>query len=196
MCLGDADTSPGVTNESEFTRMDSISSNAPRSNAPRKTAYIKDGKARFRKFPVSDKNALKGKRYCPECENVLDVHLFTSRNSNLYTYCKECRNKKERTRYTSAKGRETNLRRNYGITQEQYDLMVFQQGGVCAICKQPETLINGKTKRVQLLAVDHNHETGEVRELLCNTCNYLVGYCDLDRERVKNVLKYLKKHDS
>jgi hypothetical protein len=55
------------------------------------------------------------------------------------------------------------LRHRYGISLAQYDEMAETQGGVCAICGQPP-----KQKR---LHVDHDHETGRVRGLLCAPCN-------------------------
>jgi len=114
-------------------------------------------------------------------------------------WCQVCRNEYardySRKTYTPAKGRKANLRLHYSLTQEEYDLMLFRQAGVCAICGQAETLVNYRTSEVQALGVDHNHETGQVRELLCSACNHLIGDLEQDRERVKKALKYLKKHD-
>jgi len=72
--------------------------------------------------------------------------------------------------------------------------MFFQQGGVCAICKQPETVIDPYTKKVKALAIDHNHDTGDVRALLCDTCNHLLGFMERDMYRVKLLMKYWDKH--
>lgn len=57
--------------------------------------------------------------------------------------------------------------RRYGITVEQYEFMLAAQGGLCGICRKPP----GRRR----LAVDHDHETGEVRMLLCDRCNMAVG---------------------
>lgn len=59
------------------------------------------------------------------------------------------------------------IENTYGITHAEYQALYTAQGGLCAICQRA----NGKTRR---LAVDHNHETGEVRGLLCKTCNWIV----------------------
>lgn len=57
----------------------------------------------------------------------------------------------------------------YGVTVEWYRAKELEQHNGCAICGQPETATrNGKVMR---LAVDHNHETGEARGLLCRACN-------------------------
>lgn len=62
----------------------------------------------------------------------------------------------------------------YGITAEDYRALLVAQGGVCAICERA----TGRTKR---LAVDHDHDTGAVRGLLCSQCNYVViGRYDAD----------------
>jgi hypothetical protein len=52
--------------------------------------------------------------------------------------------------------------------------MVAAQHDVCAICHEPETV--EKYGRVQPLSVDHDHVTGQVRRLLCNSCNRGIGY--------------------
>ena len=56
----------------------------------------------------------------------------------------------------------------YGITQEQYDLMLEKQQGNCAICKRPP-------KPNAVLCVDHCHGTGKIRGLLCHSCNTSIG---------------------
>lgn len=59
--------------------------------------------------------------------------------------------------------------KTYGLAPGEYDRMYAAQGGVCAICRRA----TGKVKR---LAVDHDHDTGRVRALLCGPCNQIVGY--------------------
>ena len=58
---------------------------------------------------------------------------------------------------------------NYKLTVEQYDVILAYQGGVCYACHQPEPV---KGRR---LSVDHDHETGLVRGLLCSRCNPIIG---------------------
>ncbi len=58
--------------------------------------------------------------------------------------------------------------KRYGITVEQYDAMLRQQNGLCAIC--------GRAPKRFRLAVDHDHETGEIRGLLCTRCNLGLGW--------------------
>jgi len=90
-------------------------------------------------------------------------------------------------------GHEWNLRYHYDISLEEYNLMLFRQAGVCAICKQPETVI-GRGGKVKMLAVDHDHENNNVRGLLCSRCNTMLGVIEGDPERFKALLKYKKYH--
>lgn len=62
--------------------------------------------------------------------------------------------------------REARLQRLYGIGEEDYEALLSEQGGVCAICSRPP----GKIR----LAVDHHHKSGILRGLLCSWCNYHV----------------------
>ena len=79
----------------------------------------------------------------------------------------------------------SNLRRLYGLTLEAYTEMAKEQGGMCAIChKLPN----------RALDVDHNHETGKVRQLLCSNCNTLIGLADENVETLQAVIDYLTQH--
>lgn len=62
------------------------------------------------------------------------------------------------------------LQYTYGITIEDYDCILDEQGGVCAVCKTDQP---GANK--MFFSVDHNHMTGRVRGLLCNDCNFAAG---------------------
>ncbi len=68
------------------------------------------------------------------------------------------------------------------FTSEQYEEMHTAQGGVCKICERPEP-VSGRR-----LAVDHNHETGKVRGLLCTKCNTTAGWVEMH----PNLITYLK----
>jgi hypothetical protein len=86
------------------------------------------------------------------------------------------------------------LKRKYGITLEQYKQMLEAQEGVCAICKRPEVsygrIKDWRIRSPKRLSVDHNHKTGKIRGLLCNTCNWKLGVFE-DKEFKVEVLKYL-----
>lgn len=71
----------------------------------------------------------------------------------------------------------------YGLTGEQYDSLAASQSGRCAICRRPAT-----EKR---LSVDHDHDTGSVRGLLCHRCNMGLGYFLDDPALVADAFAYL-----
>lgn len=78
--------------------------------------------------------------------------------------------------------------KRYGMTVDDYDEMLEAQGGVCAVC--------GRTNGSKRLAVDHNHETGEVRALLCDVCNHTLGKVHEDIEWLMRMVKYLEEHNA
>ena len=116
-------------------------------------------------------------RLCTKCGQFKPPSEFgKTRNGpdGLQRWCKECwheYNRRPEVRARMRKRRQQskfkmqirkgNLRRHYGITPEEYDRLFDTQGGKCAIC--------GELPR--RLVVDHNHETGKVRGLLCFKCN-------------------------
>ena len=84
------------------------------------------------------------------------------------------------------------LRRKYGITLEQYNTMFQLQNGLCGICgKSESTRRRKKTQGNERLAVDHCHETGVVRGLLCFKCNTAIGSLGDNEEMVMRVIFYL-----
>lgn len=84
----------------------------------------------------------------------------------------------------SAVVRKYNLKRNYDLTVEQYDQMYQDQNGVCAICHE-------KCGSKFRLAVDHDHDTGKVRGLLCLSCNQKLGWYE---RREDAILSYLVRN--
>jgi len=81
--------------------------------------------------------------------------------------------------------REKNLIRSYGVTLATYTAMLAEQGGVCAICGQPE--------RRRSLCVDHDHETGLVRSLLCDDCNQGVGRFKDNPDLLRKAAAYMDR---
>jgi hypothetical protein len=78
----------------------------------------------------------------------------------------------------------------YGVSEEQYTEMLSRQGGVCRVCKKtPE-------ENKQRLAVDHCHDTGKVRGLLCSTCNLGLGYFNDNIQLLTEAILYIKEHVS
>lgn len=79
--------------------------------------------------------------------------------------------------------RAADLRRGYGITPEQYDELLSKQAGLCKICG---------SQVARRLVVDHNHETGQVRGLLCSNCNVAIGLFGENVERMLAAIEYVR----
>lgn len=84
--------------------------------------------------------------------------------------------------------RKRNLAR-YGLTVDQYDALLEKQGGGCAICLKPMPEEGSGHLR---LCVDHCHDTGEVRGLLCMRCNTALGALGDSLERLEIAVEYLR----
>jgi hypothetical protein len=80
--------------------------------------------------------------------------------------------------------RRSHLKRKYGLTLEDFDAMLESQGGGCAICGRPDAD-----------NVDHDHETGRVRGILCWNCNVAIGQFEDDADRVVMAAAYLAQND-
>lgn len=76
------------------------------------------------------------------------------------------------------------IKRKYGLTLEQFDTMMFDQNGKCAICYQEMTLPH----------IDHNHATGQLRALLCGTCNMGLGLFKESTEQLFRAISYLDSY--
>ncbi len=84
---------------------------------------------------------------------------------------------------TAAKQRELYIRSKYGLSSAQFNSMLDQQSGVCAICED-----------VPPTAVDHDHDTGRVRGLLCANCNFGIGFLRDSARILNSAVEYLAKH--
>lgn len=140
----------------------------------------------------NDQSDILDKKYCKWCDRWLFFNKFSldrKTKDKLFHKCKECHNKYKKEKMTPEKQRKYILSKK-NITLKQYNYMLAEQNGVCAICKQPETQINPKTKMIRPLSIDHNHDTGNVRSLLCSKCNVALGLMEEDPERIKSLLAY------
>ena len=94
------------------------------------------------------------------------------------------KNMEKKSHHNPEHERRHSLKRKYGLTVEEYEMMLNEQEGVCAICRKPPT----KDRR---LAVDHCHKAGHIRGLLCTRCNVALGLFDEDAGRVLRAYDYL-----
>ena len=137
---------------------------------------------------------------CPCCGEVKPTTEFTSRRNHgkwgFYCWCKACVNKKYKKYYKENPEmfRKHNLKR-YGITPEDKEKMLENQGYKCAICGEEIFLFRDtKNKKKDIAHVDHDHDTGEVRGLLCDKCNRGLGYFRDNTEYLLSAVSYLKKN--
>ena len=123
------------------------------------------------------------KVFCKSCNKE---HIVTTRNLRNNSSIRECDNFKPHNKLFENK-RDGAIRRQYGITLEQYDEMLEEQNYRCAICNN-EDEVEGRR-----LAIDHCHTTGVVRGLLCGKCNRGIGLFYDSRELLERAINYLNK---
>lgn len=134
--------------------------------------------------------------HCKRCDVELTekTHCRTGSRRNQY-FCKSCVAETVRNSRDKLKQRDYDLLRNYGITVNEYESMLEDQGGVCWICQNPP-----KNNR---LSVDHRHEKGEkrrnprekrprVRGLLCWHCNLALGKFNDDPYLMRRAADYIE----
>lgn len=119
---------------------------------------------------------------------------------HLSSYCKSCAVEKNRlcaerdpSRYERFE-RPSKLKRLYGITVEDYNRMLVEQRGGCAICGSTDAKHRKYTRaKVAAFSVDHDHKTGNVRGLLCNHCNRAVGLINDNPNVAASMASYLSR---
>lgn len=96
--------------------------------------------------------------------------------------------------YCSSKcrGKNSYYKRNYNLTEAEYENLKTAYNHRCAICKSEGFLI-GKNNHTEKLAVDHDHSTGEVRGILCHNCNRGLGLFKDNVNFLQQAIKYLDK---
>lgn len=129
-------------------------------------------------------------KICGKCKVEKPNSCFSAdryKRDKLCSYCKEC----ARAQHAALRGhrRFYSIKSNYGLTKEEHDRMFEAQNGVCAICKSTP---NKSTNNTMSLHVDHDHETGEVRGLLCHKCNAGLGFFNDSLKLVQEAAKYLE----
>ena len=128
-------------------------------------------------------------KHCLKCGKYRQTDEFNrdrNRSDGLQVYCRPCQSIGSKASYAKNSGvsHSALIRRRYGLSPEEYQAMLDRQGGVCAICEAPPT-----DKR---LAVDHSHETGEVRGLLCKNCNVKLATIE-NQEFMAAASRYLER---
>ena len=124
---------------------------------------------------------------CTKCgthKSFADYHKSSKASDGKASWCKTCvnsiRHENRKRTYTPENKRKWQIKTRYGMTVEQVEEMRLAQGGACAVCKKPL----GKCH------IDHDHNTGKVRGLLCHRCNVMIGGWD-DKEWLASALRYM-----
>lgn len=145
------------------------------------------------------------RKVCRICKEEKDENLFVpiykKKKDNSMTYrneCKVCFNKmRERARQlnptearikANKKRWSTKRLKKYGISSETYNGLSESQNEKCKICGGDNSHIR------RSLAIDHNHDTGEIRGLLCNRCNTTLGHIKEDIQLLENMIAYIKEY--
>jgi hypothetical protein len=84
--------------------------------------------------------------------------------------------------------------RSQGFTAHDYAALFARQGGVCAICSRPETVVDSRYGKTKDLAIDHCHDTGKIRALLCSNCNRGLGLFNDDVALLAKARAYVVYH--
>lgn len=133
---------------------------------------------------------------CTQCNQWKSLCEFQYRkDTKLHrSECHACV-KQRKIEYYSVPKRQRERRNNsfllnYGITHDDYDRLLAKQGNACAICGTTDP--SGKSGRFSYFSIDHCHDTGAVRGLLCNHCNRGIGFLQDSPVLLTNALKYLQ----
>ena len=114
-------------------------------------------------------------------------------NARWYANNPDYNNKASKAWHAKNPGRRVGFNRKclYGVTKEQYAMLLKQQKNRCAVCKNKE--VRTRNGKVIELSVDHNHETGAIRGLLCSRCNTAAGLLYESATVVATLAKYLRR---
>lgn len=145
-------------------------------------------------------------RFCPRCETTKALDAFTIRKSGeregqAVAHCKQCmaaaakaRNLDDDTLYRRVQW-PSKIKRQYGITPEDYYRMLDEQDCGCAICgaKTPSERHYSRRGKPEMFHIDHCHATGKVRGLLCHLCNRALGLIRDNPALADNMSAYLRR---
>lgn len=145
-------------------------------------------------YPIA--NGVGGVRpRCKVCACAAEKKKYGERDefrwSKLSKQAIKLRDDPEHKRNHMLAQRRWHLKKNYGITIEDFSAMLDAQGGGCAICGSKQDPAEPKTRMV----VDHCHRTGKVRGILCDLCNTAIGKFKDDTSLLMSAINYIQKHE-
>lgn len=128
-------------------------------------------------------------KVCPDCQIEKPASAFNTdkRNSTgLYTYCRPCKYLRYKAYRTPEQRRLERVKACYGLSPEEYTALKAAANNTCQTCGTPE----GDSKPTKLV-VDHCHETGKVRGMICDKCNRALGLVGDNIQTLQNLITYL-----
>jgi len=138
--------------------------------------------------------------YIMKCQNHGFLKKKEATTSGKYPRCKKCqkistnKNHKKYPEKRLLNAKKMNLKSKFGLSLDDLDKLIKKYENLCAICRKPETTYDAKTKIIKRLTIDHCHKTNEIRGLLCNKCNFGIGYFNDSIEILKSAIQYLEKN--
>ena len=134
-------------------------------------------------------------KQCGKCKQSLELGSFgiDRRYNKPRSYCKKCAclKEKEYRKINPDKIRASNIKHTYKVSlDEAYKLMSVSNCLICSVeLTKAKKNVRNKTDQV----VDHCHETGKVRGVLCSGCNLGLGHFNDDTNKLENAIKYINK---
>jgi hypothetical protein len=148
---------------------------------------------------------------CNELKNGLEYSRIRTSPDGLSAFCKKCQVLKSKAYFATPTG-AANMKKNndksrdtpekliikkdkrlqfyYKLTLSEFNNMLADQGNCCAIC------FSDNPRGTGTWSTDHDHATGKVRGLLCNSCNRGIGFLHDDINKLHSAIAYLEKHNS
>ncbi len=144
---------------------------------------------------AKDKHNPDGLTYrCKECRN-LHYNTYYKNNPEKQKLKNDSQKENRKQFYNSEKGirssRRSHLKRSFGMSLEEYEDKLKNQNNRCAICNSENSF-----DKWGVLAVDHDHKTGKIRDLLCFKCNTILGSVNDNPLILQKAINYLIKHEN
>ena len=129
-------------------------------------------------------------KVCCKCGEAQPHYVVKSgpRKGKAYSWCKPCANRYNRAQFQKHKDNWQQTRKayhrlwKYGITLDEYETLLQSTNGECQVCNQ-----------IRPLVLDHDHETGKVRGILCAKCNSALGLFGDSVANLKQAIAYLEE---
>jgi len=131
------------------------------------------------------KAKIKNQMWEISCKHCGGIHIQNQREIKNNAHTRQCEKQKPYN-WSGLEREDAIIRRQYGISMEQFDALLEFQGGKCALCSKP---IDELRRRMN---IDHDHKNGKVRGILCSGCNTGLGQLGDNVEGLKKALYYLE----